>query len=66
MLRHGPAILPEHVCRALRVPENTAGFELVRLRSLDGVPALYSVNYSPPALVPVVAAAHDVLEGKPR
>ncbi|WP_024802840.1 GntR family transcriptional regulator [Nocardia sp. BMG51109] len=64
VLSHGPAILPDYACRALTVPENTAGFELIRLRSLDGVPALYSINYSPPALVPVVASAHEVLAGR--
>jgi GntR family transcriptional regulator len=63
VLRHGPIMLPAHACRALQVPENTVGFELVRLRSLDGVPALYSINYSPPDLVPVIAGAHDVLKG---
>ncbi|TKG64923.1 GntR family transcriptional regulator [Prauserella endophytica] len=64
VLRHGPAVLPDYACRALQVPEGTSGFELIRLRSLDGVPALYSVNYSPPALVPVVAGATEVLEGR--
>ncbi|MEU1984081.1 GntR family transcriptional regulator [Nocardia sp. NPDC019395] len=63
-LRHGPTLLPRYACRALEVPENTAGFQLVRLRSLDGTPALYSINYSPPALVPVVAAAQEVLAGR--
>ncbi|GAA4617394.1 GntR family transcriptional regulator [Saccharopolyspora hordei] len=64
VLRHGPVILPAHVCRALQVPTDSAGFELVRLRSLDGVPALYSINYSPSDLVPVIAGAKDVLAGQ--
>lgn len=64
VLHHGPALLPRYACQALDVPENTAGFELVRLRSLDGTPALYSINYSPPALVPIVASAHEVLAGR--
>jgi GntR family transcriptional regulator len=64
VLRHGPVILPGYACRALQVPEDAAGYELVRLRSLDGMPALYSINYSPPALVPVLAGAHEVLAGR--
>lgn len=63
VLSHGPALLPAYAAQALGVPENTAGFALTRLRLLDGVPALYSVNYSPPALVPIVASAKDVLSG---
>jgi len=64
VLRHGPTILPAFACQQLKVPENTAGYELVRLRTLNDVPALYSINYSPPDLVPVLAAARDVLDGQ--
>ncbi|WP_067676697.1 GntR family transcriptional regulator [Nocardia miyunensis] len=64
VLSHGPTILPDYACQALQVAQNTAGYRLTRLRSLDGVPALYSVNYSPPDLVPVVASAQEVLEGR--
>ncbi|MEV7090474.1 GntR family transcriptional regulator [Streptomyces sp. NPDC093085] len=64
VLRHGPAILPAFACRNLQVPEHTGGYELVRLRTLNGVPALYSINYSPPELVPVIAASAEVLEGQ--
>lgn len=64
VLRHGPALLPAFACQALKVPESTAGYELVRLRTLNGVPALYSINYSPPELVPVIASSSDVLEGQ--
>ena len=63
-LRSGAISLPAHACRALEVPEGTVGFELVRLRTLDGTPALYSVNYSPPDLIAVLAGAHDVLAGR--
>ncbi|MFJ8931536.1 GntR family transcriptional regulator [Streptomyces sp. NPDC102364] len=64
VLRHGPTILPPSVCRALEVQENAAGYEMVRLRSLDNTPALYSVNYSPADLVPAIAAMTEVLEGR--
>lgn len=64
VLDHGPALLPASACRDLHVPENTAGYQLVRLRLLNDVPALYSINYSPPALVPVVAGMREVLEGR--
>nr|WTA00162.1 GntR family transcriptional regulator [Streptomyces sp. NBC_00857] len=64
VLRHGPAILPGFACDLLKVPDNTAGYELVRLRTLNGVPALYSINYSPPELVPVIASSDDALNGR--
>lgn len=63
VLRHGPALLSAQVCRALRVPEDTAGYELVRQRLLDGVPAVFSINYSPPPLVPILAGSREVLDG---
>ncbi|MEU0810595.1 GntR family transcriptional regulator [Streptomyces sp. NPDC005970] len=64
VLSHGPAILPDFACHALEVAENTAGYELVRLRTLNGVAALYSINYSPPALVPILASSAGVLDGQ--
>ncbi|MGH8876897.1 MAG: GntR family transcriptional regulator [Stackebrandtia sp.] len=64
ILRHGPVVLPGFAAQALHLPESVAGYELIRLRFLDGAPALYSVNYSPPDLVPVLAGARDVLAGK--
>lgn len=63
VLDHGPIMLPTNVCRALDISEPAAGYRLVRRRLLDGTPALYSVNYSPPALVSVVASADAVLDG---
>lgn len=63
VLRHGPIELPPFAARALEVPDGTIGFELVRLRSIDGTPALYSINYSPPSVGTIVAAAKDVLSG---
>lgn len=64
VLRHGRAELPAHACRALQVPEGSRGFELVRLRSLDGTPAVYSVNYSPPSLITTMERATGVLAGQ--
>lgn len=55
--------LPDFAARLLRVPEHSAGFELVRLRHLDDVPALYSVNYSPPAVAAIVQHDTGVLHG---
>jgi len=63
VLRSGATALPADVCRALQVPDGSIGFELVRVRSLDGKPALFSTNYSPPVLIPVLAGAADVLTG---
>jgi GntR family transcriptional regulator len=64
VLRSGPVVLPESACRSLEVAEGSRGFELVRLRSLDGTPAVYSINYSPPTVAPIVAGAQDVLSGQ--
>ncbi|WP_437773554.1 GntR family transcriptional regulator [Arthrobacter sp. KNU40] len=64
VLRSGPVVLPESACRSLELPEGTRGFELVRLRSLDGIPALYSINYSPPTVAAIIAGATEVLAGQ--
>lgn len=64
VLRSGAVALPPEACHSLELPEGTKGFELVRLRSLEGTPALFSTNYSPPSLVPTLAAATDVLSGQ--
>ena len=64
VLRSGTTALSDDVCQALQLPDGAIGFELVRVRSLDGMPALFSTNYSPPILVPVLAGAADVLEGR--
>ncbi|MBF4577881.1 GntR family transcriptional regulator [Frondihabitans sp. VKM Ac-2883] len=63
VLRAGTVPLPAAAARSLDVPEGSMGFELVRLRSLDGTPALYSINHSPPKVAPLVAAAGEVLAG---
>jgi GntR family transcriptional regulator len=64
VLRSGTAVLPPEACRSLELSEGAIGFELVRLRSMEGTPALFSTNYSPPVLVPTLAAATDVLSGE--
>lgn len=63
VLRSGYAVLPTFACRALQIAEGAKGFELVRLRYLDGAPAVYSTNYSPPGVAKFVAKATDVLAG---
>jgi GntR family transcriptional regulator len=63
VLRSGLAVLPDFACRELRLPEASEGFELVRLRHLDGRPAVFSTNYIPPAAAEFVAQATDVLAG---
>jgi GntR family transcriptional regulator len=64
VLRSGSIALPTEACRALELADGAHGFELVRLRSLEGTPALFSTNYSPPILVPTLAGATDVLAGR--
>lgn len=58
------AALPDHACRALKIPQNSIGFVLERVRSVDGEFVLFSTNYTPPEAAPVVAAATDVLDGR--
>ncbi|WP_438381728.1 GntR family transcriptional regulator [Asaia sp. BMEF1] len=57
-------VLPDYVCKALGLDEGSEGFGLSRLRALGGMKALYSVNYSPPLLTPVLEAGAAVLEGR--
>ncbi|HEY5840026.1 MAG TPA: GntR family transcriptional regulator [Mycobacterium sp.] len=63
VIRSGFAVLPDFACRELRLPEGSEGFELVRLRHLDGKPAVFSTNYIPRAAADYVAQASDVLAG---
>jgi GntR family transcriptional regulator len=63
VLRAGEIELPEFATSLLDIPTGERGYELVRLRSLDGIPALYSINYSPPVIAPIVAASPEVLSG---
>lgn len=63
VLQSGHRELPEFAARSLRVRNAAEGFELVRLRTLDGTPAVYSINYSPPDVAPIVSTAEQVLDG---
>lgn len=63
VIRAGRIALPPAAARSLEVPEGSEGFELVRLRTLDGIPALYSINHSPPRVAPIVEGAAEVLAG---
>jgi GntR family transcriptional regulator len=58
---HGP--LPRSATQELQIPVGSRGFELVRVRSVDGVPALFSTNYSPPPIDAIVGNATEVLDG---
>jgi GntR family transcriptional regulator len=63
VLRHGTIDLPAHAARSLEVATGSRGFELVRVRSVDGVPAVFSTNYSPEQIVPIISTADEVLSG---
>ena len=63
VLFHEKCVLPSFACTALHISPESEGYRLERLRYLDGVPALYSVNYSPPFVVPILEDASDVLSG---
>lgn len=57
------ARFPEHAVRALQLGDSVEGFVLERLRYLDEELVLFSTNFSPPAVEPMVAAASGVLSG---
>lgn len=59
----GESELPDHATRALELPEHAGGFVLDRLRYVDDELVLFSTNFTPPAVAPVVAAAAGVLAG---
>lgn len=63
VLRSGPEALPADAAEALALPAGTVGFVLERVRSLDGQPAVHSINYMP-ADVGSVLHGTLVLEGK--
>ncbi|GAA1594843.1 GntR family transcriptional regulator [Actinoplanes couchii] len=59
----GEQRLPDEVTTALRIPRKSIGFVLERVRSVDGQPALFSTNWTPPGVAGVVAVATGVREG---
>jgi GntR family transcriptional regulator len=63
VLASGEKPLPDPVTAALKIPRKSSGFVLERVRSVDGRPALFSTNWTPPAVAPVVAAATGVRDG---
>jgi GntR family transcriptional regulator len=63
VLRHGVIAIGAVSARLLEVPEGSEAFELVRVRSVNGVPALYSVNTLAASLIEVLTSARDVLDG---
>jgi len=63
VLRSGPEPLPAEAAEALGLPRGEIGFVLERVRSLDGQPAVHSINYMP-ADVGSVLEGTLVLEGR--
>lgn len=63
VLRSGYTILPDPACTELEVPAGTTGFELVRIRHLDGQPTVFSTNYLPPVVAGIVANSKETLNG---
>ena len=59
----GDRQLSDDAAIALRVPRGSVGFVLERVRSVDGKLALFSINWAPPAVAPVIAAATGVRDG---
>lgn len=59
----GFRIPPQHVSEALGLAADENVFTLTRERTLDGKPALFSINWFPAESAAVVAAASDVLKG---
>jgi GntR family transcriptional regulator len=54
--------LPDWACRALGVPQGSEGATLVRVRSLDGLVALYVVNHLPASVADAALAIDDLNE----
>ncbi|RYF50712.1 MAG: GntR family transcriptional regulator [Cytophagaceae bacterium] len=63
VLDFGRKVLPAFACVSFSASVDSEGYCLERLRCLDGKPALYSINYSPDFLIPVIESATDVLAG---
>lgn len=54
---------PAHVAEALQLEADEKVLTLRRWRSLEGRPALFSTNWFPGGIGPIIAAAPDVLNG---
>ncbi len=64
VLRATHDLLPEHATRALGLADGERGFVLTRLRYVDDRRVLFSTNFSPAVVAPVVSAAAQVLVGR--
>ena len=62
VLRAEQGRLPASAAEALHLPPGSDGYILERVRQLDGKTALFSINYLPPEIGPVVARS-DVPSG---
>ena len=63
VVNSGEQRLSDEAAVALRVPRGSVGFVQERIRRVDGELALFSINWTPPAVAPVVATATRVREG---
>jgi GntR family transcriptional regulator len=63
VLRNEMAPLPDDAAANLQVPAGTIGYVLERVRRIDGELALFSTNFTPPHVAPVVSEAAGVLDG---
>lgn len=63
VLRHGEKPLPEKVAQALNIETGAVGFELERLRFINGLPAVHSINWMP-LQVSQALVGKPVLEGE--
>jgi len=55
--------LPEEATTALRIPRDSTGFMLERIRRVEGELVLFSTNWTPPTVSPIVSAAAGVRDG---
>jgi GntR family transcriptional regulator len=55
--------LHDEVTAALRIPRGSIGYVLERVRRADGHIALFSTNFTPPTVAPIVAGAVGVRKG---
>jgi len=59
VLRAERGPLPRWACDALGLPQGSEGATLERVRSVDGLVAMYNVNHVPLALAPTVLSIED-------
>jgi GntR family transcriptional regulator len=59
----GEGRLPDEATIALGIPRGSTGFVLERIRRVDGELALFSTNWTPPTVSPIVSTAAGVRDG---